>query len=123
MDDTQTSDRVRHLRALWEQGDRTVQQRWRSKGGLRSLHYGNRYSTRSSSISYALSDSEIVECNNRIRKEAVEPEPTRIWELGKRLGTNCSRDKDMMLKELEVMEDKDKQVLSKLKKGTKTGYL
>jgi len=88
-----------------------------------SLHCGNRYYTRSSSISYALSDSEIVECNNRIRKEAVEHEPSRIWELGKRLGTTCPRDKDTMLKELEALEDRDRQVLSKSKKGTKASRL
>jgi len=32
VDDHQTPDRVRHLRALWEQGGRTIQRRWRSKG-------------------------------------------------------------------------------------------
>jgi len=62
--DHQTPDRVRHLRALWEQGGRTIQRRWHSKGGTGSLHSGNRYPTRSRSLTYALSDSEIVECNN-----------------------------------------------------------
>jgi len=32
-------------------------------------------------------------------------------------------DEDMMLKEVEVLEDRDRQVLSKMKKGTKTGCL
>jgi len=123
VDDHQTPDRVRHLRALWEQGGRTIQWRWRSKEGTRSLHSGNRYPTRSHSLSYALSDSEIVECNNRIRKEAIEFESVRIWKLAKRLGTTCPRGDDMMLQEVEVMEDRDRQVLSKMKKGTKTGCL
>jgi len=123
VDDRQTPDRVRHLRALWEQGGRTIQRRCRSKGGTGSLHSGNRYPTRSRSLSYALSDSEIVECNNRIRKEVVESESVRLWGLAKRLGTTCPWGDDMMLQEVEVMEDRDRQVLSKMKKGTKSGCL
>ena len=119
----QTAERVRHMHQLWEQGARTVQQRWRSKGGLGSLHYGNKYSTRSSSNSYALSDSEIVESNNRIRKECVESESTRIWNFGKRLGATSSQDEDIMFKEMEILEDRDRKVLSKSKKGTKSGCI
>jgi len=34
-----------------------------------------------------------------IRKEVVEYESTLIWDLGKRLGTTCSRDEGMLIKE------------------------
>ena len=79
--------------------------------------------TRSRSNSYALSDSEIVECNNRLRKERVESESNRIWGLGKRLGATSSRDEGILIQEMDNLEDRDKQVLSKLKKGAKGGYL
>ena len=114
-----TPERVRHLRLLWEQGTRTVQRRWRSKGGLGSLHQGNKYQTKLNSKTYATSDSEIVECNNRIRREVTQSEATRIWELGKRLGTTCSGNVSMLIKEMETLEDRDNEILSKFKGGTR----
>jgi len=116
-----TLERVRHLRALWEKGTLTVQRRCRLKGGLGSLHQGNSYSTRLSSKTYAMSDSEIVECNNRLRREATQIEATRLREVGKRLGTTCSRDAGMLIKEMETLEDRDNQVLSKFKEGIRGG--
>ena len=116
-----TLERVRHLKALWEQGTLTVQRRWQSKGGLGSLHQGNNYLTRLSSKTYATSDFEIVECNNRLRREVTQTEATRLWELGKRLGTTCSEDAGMLIKEMEMLEDRDNQVLSKSKEGIREG--
>jgi len=116
-----TPERMRHLRLLWKQGALTVQRRWRSKGGLGSLHQGNKYSTRLNSKTYATFDSEIVECNNRLRREVTQTEATRIWELGKRLGTTCSGNVSMLIREMETLEDRDNEVLSKSKEGTKGG--
>ena len=76
-----------------------------------------------SSKTYATSDSEILECNNRIRREAAQIESSRIWELGKRLGTNCTGDVGMLIKEMESLEDRDRQMLSMIKEGTRSGVL
>jgi len=102
---------------LWEQGALTVQRRWRSKGGLGSLHQGSKYSTKLNSKTYAMFDSEIVECNNRLKREVIQSKATRIWELGKRLGTTCSGNVSMLIKEMETLKDRDNEVLSKSKGG------
>ncbi|XP_068504284.1 uncharacterized protein [Phaseolus vulgaris] len=68
----------------WEQDDCTVQQRWRSKGGSRSIYYDNKSSTRLNSNFLAMFDNGIIDCNNQIRKEEVEAESVRIWDLGKK---------------------------------------
>ena len=52
-------------------------------GGLGSLHQGNSYSTRLSSKTYAMSDSEIVEYKNRLRREATESKVFRPVDLGR----------------------------------------
>ena len=88
---------------------------------MRSLRYGNSYATRLSSKCYATSDSEIVECNNRLRREVVLTESSRIWDLGKRMGTTCSEDVGMLIKEMMSLKDRDRQVLSKFKEGTRSG--
>ncbi|XP_068486483.1 uncharacterized protein [Phaseolus vulgaris] len=64
-----------------------------------------------------MSDSEIVECNNRLRREATQSEVTRLWEVGKRLGTTCSGDAGMLIKEMETLEDRDNQVLRNFMEG------
>jgi len=68
-----------------------------------------------------MSDSEIVECNNRLRREATQSEVTRLWEVGKRLGTTCSGDAGMLIKEMETLEDRDNQVLRNFMEGDRGG--
>lgn len=99
-----TPHRDRQLRMKWEQDDCTVQQRWRSKEGSRSIYYDNKSSTRLNSNFLAMFDNGIIDCNNRIRKEEVEAESVRIWDLGKKLGTTCSREVGEVISEPDCMK-------------------
>ncbi|KAK7373471.1 hypothetical protein VNO80_06880 [Phaseolus coccineus] len=48
------------LRDLWELGEVTARPRWRSNGGLGSIHYGTNSDSRLSRLSHVESDKDII---------------------------------------------------------------
>ena len=56
----------------------TAQAKWRSKGGIGTLHHGATSSSRLSKCSFAESVNDIVLCNNRLKSEDDTAEFVRI---------------------------------------------
>ena len=98
-----TSENVRRLRGLWEQGTKPSCLRWGSKGGLGPLHYGVNSSSRLSRCSFAESDHDIEHCNNKLRVEDCVAKSERIWDAGKHLGVRCSGEEVNIVVELKSM--------------------
>ncbi|KAK7357445.1 hypothetical protein VNO80_16731 [Phaseolus coccineus] len=97
-DGLKTPTTVRRLRDLWESGEVTVRPRWRSNGGLGSIHYGTNSDSRLSRLSQVESDNDIIHCNNRLKLEEYFAESARIWDLGKHLGMKCSGDEEDVIR-------------------------
>ncbi|KAK7364586.1 hypothetical protein VNO80_13323 [Phaseolus coccineus] len=70
--------RVRRLKNLWEQATKNVRPRWRSNGGLGSLHCGISSPSRLSLCFKADFDNDIIHCNSWLRNEESIVESTRI---------------------------------------------
>lgn len=97
-DNYNTTIWVRRLHDLWKMGESSVQPRWRSKGGVGSLHLGINFASR---LSFNSNDGNIVNCNNRLWNVENTNEPTKLWELGKQLWMSCCGDEDEVIKEFE----------------------
>ncbi|KAK7382270.1 hypothetical protein VNO80_01082 [Phaseolus coccineus] len=111
---------VRRLRDLWELGEVTTCPRWRSNGGLGSIHYGTNSDSMLSQLSHVESDNDIIQCNNRLKLEEYFAESARIRELGKHLGMKCSRDEEDVIRVLDDWEVRDNEILSS-EEGVKNG--
>lgn len=99
----------------------------RSKGGVGSLHFGNKSSSRLSINSNTIFDGDIFKCNSRLRKGGNIDESLEVWELSKQLGMSCSGDNEEVVKEFARMEKRDKEIMKKsqykrIGGGTKASY-
>ena len=103
-----SSPELRRLRSTWGHDTQTAQPKWRSNGGVGSLHHGVNSSSRLSHYSFAESITDIHHCNNRLKLEINDAESVRIWELGRNLGMQCSGDDGSLVGELDRLEVRDK---------------
>ncbi|KAK7356165.1 hypothetical protein VNO80_15431 [Phaseolus coccineus] len=103
-DGLKTPTTIQRLCDLWESGEVTVRPRWRSNGGLGSIHYGTNSESRLSRLSQVEFDNDIIQCTNRLKLEEYLAESARIWELGKHLGMKCSGDEEDVIKVLDDWE-------------------
>jgi len=104
-------ERVQRIRALWELGVTSAQPRRMSKGGQGTLQYGIRSSSRLSLCSKTGTDSDIINCNNRLRVEWNDTESVKLWGTGKHLGMKCSGNEEAVIREMDCMEVRDNEVM------------
>jgi len=113
---SKTSLEIRRLR---DHGMPITHPKWRSNGGVGSLHQGLNSSSRLSHCSFAESNNDINLCNNRLKLEDNAAESARIWDLGKNLGLQCSGVVGNVVGKLDHMEVRDNDV----KKGSRGSVL
>ena len=101
---------IRRLRELRKTEASSAQPKWRSKGGIGTLHHGATSSSRLSKCSFAESVNDIILCNNRLKFEDDTTESVRIWEFGQNLGMQCLGDEGSVAGELGRMEARDNEV-------------
>jgi len=104
-----SSPEFRRLQSTRGHGTQTAQPKWRSNGGVGSLHHGVNSSSRLSHYSVAESSTDIHHCNDRFKLEIKDAESVRIWELGRNLGMECSGGEGNLVGELDRLEVRDKE--------------
>ena len=71
--------------------------------------------------SVSLSDGDIENCNTRLRDPVLPAEPTKLWEVGKRVGLICQRVEKKVIDEYACMEERDLVVTKSVEEGKNDG--
>ena len=103
-----SSPEFRRLRSTGGLGTQNAQPKWRSNGGVGTLHHGVNPVSRLSHCSLAESSTDIHHCNDRLKLDLKDAESMRIWELGRNLGLECPGGEGNLVEELDRLEERDK---------------
>ncbi|KAK8466691.1 hypothetical protein PHAVU_008G145700 [Phaseolus vulgaris] len=103
-----SSPEFRRPRSTGGMGTQNAQPKWRSNGGVGTLHHGVNPVSRLSHCSLAESSTDIHHCNDRLKLDVKDAESVRIWELGRNLGLECSGGEGNLVEELDRLEERDK---------------
>jgi len=73
--------------------------------------------------SVSLSDGDIDNCNSRLRDTISPADPSKLWEISRRVGIFCKGDDQEVENEYVCMEARDVEFLKNVEERNKDGLL
>ena len=89
----------------------------------KAARVGNLPQTIRGMSSVSLSDGDIDNCNSRLRDTISPADPSKLWEISRRVGIFCKGDDQEVENEYVCMEARDVEFLKNVEERNKDGLL
>jgi len=116
---TSTPPRRRKLKGLFELGDSISFPRRSVRLISRSAKAKPSSSGRDGMCSNSVSDGGVVNCNLRFSGPSGMADPSKLWEIGKKVGLKCRGDEEEVVNEYICLEKRDTEVMKNYEEGDK----
>jgi len=111
------------MKGLSELGVSNTHPRCSVRLSIRSSQARNTSQFRQGTTSVSLSDKDIDNCNLQMCDPESSVEPSKLWEISRRVGITCRGDEQKVVKEYSCLEVRDLEIMKSAEKGKKDVFL